>query len=311
MTDDTPDLSIIMTIVDGGNTLRACLEALTRQTGGHNLEILVPYDHMSKEAGAMAADFPDFTFLDLGEVLGGQIPTDDLEKHAFYDTRRSGALHVAKGRLIGIIEDRGYPEPDWADAMIKLHDRHAHGVIGGAVTNGEDKVRNWAVFFCDFGRYQPPLSAENPEYVTDTNIVYKRDTIYSVKDMWDEKYIEASVNWELRRRDAGLLLTDTPITVQHREDLHIGPMLSERFHWARMFGQTRGREISFAQRMKYTLAVPILPFMLLLRHFMRQRQKGHHVGAFIKAAPLTFLLLLAWSAGEGVGYIEAKPDGQE
>lgn len=302
------DLSIVMTIVDGGAVLTRCLDALAAQKGDARFEVLIPYDHMTRDTGDLAARYPQFDFIDLGAILGGIVPKNPLEMHAFYDTRRAEAMKRAQGRLIGIIEDRGVPDPHWAETMIRLHDDHPHGVIGGAVTNGVNRLWNWAIFFCDFGRYQPPLSAENPEYVTDTNIVYKRETIMSVRHLWDVKYQEAQVNWALRDAGAGLLLTDAAITEQHRPKVSISAMVGERLHWARMFGQVRGREITRLQRLKLCLGMPILPFLLFIRHFRRQVAKGRHVGKYIAAAPLTLFLLICWSAGEFIGYVEAKPN---
>ena len=303
----TPDLSIVMTIVDGGAVLTRCLDALSRQQGDARFEVLIPYDHMSQEVGELAGRYPQFDFIDLGRILGGTVPKNPLEMHAFYDTRRAEAMKRARGRLIGIIEDRGVPDPHWVETMIRLHDEHPHGVIGGAVTNGVNRLWNWAIFFCDFGRYQPPLSEEDPEYVTDTNIVYKRDAIMSVRNLWEVKYQEAQVNWALRDAGAGLMLTDAPITEQHRPKVSIGSLAAERLHWARMFGQVRAREITRGQRLKLCLAMPLLPFVLFLRHFRRQVAKGRYVGKYIAAAPLTLFLLVCWSAGEFIGYVETRP----
>ena len=304
---ENPDLSIVMTIVDGGEVLARCLDALAAQEGGASFEVLIPYDHMSRDAAALAARYPQFDFIDLGEILDGIRPANPLEMHAFYDTRRTEAMKRARGRLIGIIEDRGVPDPRWAETMIRLHDENPHGVIGGAVTNGVDRLWNWAIFFCDFGRYQPPLAAENPEYVTDTNIVYKRETIMSVRHLWEEKYQEAQVNWALRGAGAGLMLTDAAITEQHRPPVGIAAMAAERFHWARMFGHVRGREVTRGERLKLLLGSPLLPFLLFVRHFRRQIAKGRHVGKYILAAPMTLFLLTCWSAGEFWGYTEATP----
>ncbi len=302
-----PDLSIVMTIVDGGAVLHRCLDALAAQKGDPRMEVLVPYDHMSGEAGDMAEDYPEFNFIDLGRILGGRVPANPLEMHAFYDTRRAEAMKRARGRLIGIIEDRGVPDPHWAETMIRLHDQNPQGVIGGAVENGVNRLWNWAIFFCDFGRYQPPLSETDPEYVTDTNIVYKREAIFSVRGLWETKYLEAQVNWALRRNGVGLMLTDAAVTEQHRPKVSISSLATERLHWARMFGQVRGREITRGQRLMLCLAMPVLPFMLFVRHFRRQLAKGRLIDKFVLAAPMTLFLLICWSIGEFIGYIETEP----
>ena len=72
-----------------------------------------------------------------------------------------------------------------------------------------------------------------------------------------------------------------------------------------MFGRIRGKEIGAAERIKLALAMPLLPFVLLFRQYRQQKAKGHHMAEFLRTAPLTFLLLLAWSFGEQVGYLQA------
>lgn len=305
MAVERPDLSVVVTIVDGGEILDRHLAALTAQTGKQTLDIIVPYDHMTGDAADLAEKYPAVRFVDLGTILDGLIPANPLQVHAFYDTRRAEALKLAEGGLIAITEDRGMPAPDWAEAMIRLHRQHPDAVIGGSVENGVDRLANWAIFFCDFGRYQPPLDEVNPEYVTDTNICYKRDALYSVAHLWETVYQEPEVNWELRRRNAGLRLSDAARTVQEREIDGLGSVASERFHWARLFGMVRGREMPRTKCARYALMAPALPVLLFVRHFRRQIKKGQHIGRFIQASPLTLFFLVCWSAGEAVGYLEA------
>jgi GT2 family glycosyltransferase len=303
---DKFDISIVMTIVDGGQTLVDCLDALMKQEGGNKIEVLIPYDQVTRDAGSLADNYPEFTFINLGDILGGGMPKDALAMHKFYDTRRAAALKVADAPLIAIIEDRGLPAPNWVSEMIALHSEYPHGVIGGAVDNAVDNPWNWAIFFCDFGRYQAPIHVENPEYVTDTNICYKADTLMRHRDLWDERYVESELHWAMARAGETMMISDRAVTRQNRPSMPLRALLSERYHWARMFGQVRGAEISLIQRLKYILAAPILPFVLLLRHARRQKAKGRHVGRFWRSAHLTFLLLTAWSAGEFVGYLEAR-----
>lgn len=306
--DLPPDLSVVLTVVDSGAVLERCLESLANQNGNPSIEALVPYDHITPEVGEIGKRFPQFTFIDMGTILDGLQPIDPLKTNLFFDARRTVALKAAKGRLLGIIEDRGIPAPDWCRNMIALHDEHPHAAIGGAVENSVDHAKNWAIYFCDFSRYQPPLAIDNPEYVTDTNMAYKREPLMEVRHIWDESYLEAPVNWELRRRGYKLLLSDKAVTVQHRVPGGLSTLLGERYHWARMFGQIRGREVGTAERTKLTLAMPLLPFLQLFRQFRRQQEKGHHMRQFPTTAPLTFLLLLAWSVGELVGYTQARAD---
>lgn len=308
MTDsptDAPELSVVVTIVDGGAALERCLDALAGQTGPPSMEVLVPYDQASRDAADLAGRYPAFTFVDLGEILGGLQPRNALEQHAFYDARRAGALRIARGRLLAILEDRGAPAPDWAARMVALHKDAEIDVIGGAIEPGSDRIWDRAVFLCDFGRFQPPLAADAPEYVSDTNVCYKRAALESVRPLWQDRYEEAAVNWALRRNGAKMRLDDGPRTVQRRAPMGAWRMAMERFHWGRVFGRMRGREIPTARRLMLAAAMPMLPLVLLVRHFRGQRARGHGMGRFVPAVPALLYLLIFWATGEGVGYLES------
>lgn len=302
--NNSPVLSVVVTVVEGGATLERCLKGLTDQKPSISMEVLVPYDHITPEVKDFSDSFPDFNFIDLGEVLDGTIPANALEKHSFFDTRRTGALKIASGNLIAILEDRGVPHPEWADNMVKLHKQYPYAAIGGAIENGVDKPLNWAVYICDFGRYQPPFIENEPEYLSDTNICYKKKSLEGVFSLWETKYDEARVNWALRKKGEILMLSDLPRTIQIRESMSIIDMIRERFHWGRNFGRTRSGELKPKMRMLLLLAVPLLPIVLFMRHFRRQLSKKRNVKEFILATPALLVFLICWSVGEGIGYYE-------
>lgn len=304
-----PELSVVVTIVEAGVTLERCLTALASQQDAPTMEVLVPFDHITADVKAFEDKFPDFCFIDLGQILNGLQPQNALEEHKFYDARRSAALKMARGRLVSILEDRGVPAPDWAATMVRLHNEMPeHAAIGGAVELGIHKSKNWAAFICDFGRYQAPLSDDDPEYLSDTNICYKREALDSVREYWaDRRFDEAQVNWALKRNGNKLRLCDQPRTSQIREPMTLSQMASERYHWGRNFGQSRVSGMPMFGRIKLCLVMPILPFFLYARHLRRQLSKGY-VGEFLVASPVLFVLLVFWTFGEFKGYIEGTPE---
>lgn len=48
-----PALSVVVTIVDGGQTLRECLQRLLAQDGAPDIEVIVPVDHATRAEAAM------------------------------------------------------------------------------------------------------------------------------------------------------------------------------------------------------------------------------------------------------------------
>jgi hypothetical protein len=300
-----PLLSVIVTVVDSGAILTRCLEALEGQVDAPPMEVIVPYDDTTPEVARYADRFPRFRFLGLGSLRDPKEAKNEFAKHDLYDRRRAAGLRVAQGELLAMVEDRGRPRPDWAREIVGLIHGSDYAAVGGGVENGADRTVLWAVFFCDFSRYQPPLDILNPEYMTDVNICYTREALASVAELWDYKYQEARINWALRRQGRRLYLSSRPIVVEERVPIGLAKLFSERVHWARVFGQVRGRETSRMRSLIWAATTPLLPFLLFVRHFRRQLQKGRNVDKFLAAGPAIFALLAFWALGECIGYCEA------
>ncbi len=307
MTDNNqiPDLSVIVTVVDGGETLSRCLDALTVQEDAPLLEVIIPFDSTIREVGALADKYPDYNFLDLGTLAERQ-PDNAYEEHELFDRRRAGGLRAARANLLAMIEDRGWPRPNWSSEMMAAHVKYDDGVIGGGVDSAAQGIVRWAIFFLDFGRYQTPFETDNPEYVSDTNICYKRAAIDGVEPLWRFKYQESVVNWALRDKKAGLRLEAGPKTVQQRLGIGFIEMAMERIHWGRTFGQVRARDASLPARLKWIAITPLLPAVLYVRNLRRQMRLGRHMREFVTATPVMLYLLMFWSIGEFIGYLEAK-----
>jgi hypothetical protein len=306
MTASPPTLSVIVTLVDGGSALVACIDALLQQVGGPAMEIIVPYDDSVADVGQLSERFPSVRFLDLGSLRAGDDrPLNDFTRHRLYDIRRARGLQAATGRLLAIVEDRGRPRADWAKAMTDVHAQSSYAAVGGVVEHGGDGPLRWAVFFCDFGRFQPPVYEDSPEYITDTNICYSREALEGVSGLWSERYQEPTVNWALRRQGLQLHLSERPVTMQKRDAITFGSVLRERVHWARLFGHIRGREASSSKTLAWAVTTPLLPFVLFGRHLRRELKRRRNLREFVVAGPLMMPLLCAWALGECIGYLEA------
>ncbi|MEP7327377.1 MAG: glycosyltransferase family 2 protein [Gemmatimonadota bacterium] len=300
-------LSVVVTVVDGGETLSRCLNALASQQGGPALDVIVPYDDSVPGMAALAEKFPAFKFLPMGTLQTQRPKFGPAGQHELFDRRRSAGLAVASGDLVAIVEDRGVPRPDWSRKVVELHARMPHAVIGGGVDNGRDRVLNWAVFFCDFGRYQPPFESGPREYVTDVNIGYKRRAIEQTRELWKDRYHETTVHWALIRAGETLFLSNEFAVDQMRDDLTIRRLMGERLGWGRLFAYTRARETGTGKRLVLAALAPVLPLVLFARLARQQARKRRTLGKFVLASPLVALLLAGWSLGEMTGYLTGRP----
>jgi hypothetical protein len=304
-----PRLSVVVTVVDGGAVLLRCLEAIAAQVGAPAMEVIVPWDETIGEVGTLAARFPRMTFLPLGRLWPAGRAASPFDAHVLYDRRRAGGLRAARGTLLAMLEDRGWPRPNWAATMADLHERLPHGAIGGAIENGaEDRLRH-AVFHCDFGRYEPPLAGGEVDFASDINICYKRQALEGLRSLWSERYQEAEINWALLRRGDRLWLCDSPRVVQQRAPLSLAQALRERVHWGRTFGLVRGRAGSRMHALVRAVVSPLVPGMLLVRHLRRQRNRGRPLQSTLAGLPLMTLLVTCWAAGEAAGEFGAAMAG--
>ena len=300
-------LSVVMTIVDGGAALERCLTALAAQDAPPPLEVLVPYDDSVPGIEPLRARFPAFRWLPLGPVSTDRQQDSQAGQHELIDRRRSAGLGAAGGDLVAILEDRGVPSPHWARTIVALHERLPNAVIGGAIDNGRDATLNWAVYFCDFGRYQPPFEPGPRPYVSDVNVSYKRRALEQTRELWQGRYHETTVHWALQRAGEQLYLSPEFGVHEIRDDLRLRGLLSERLGWGRLFAHTRAREIGTVKRLALAGLAPVLPVLLFTRLILHQRRRHQTMGPFLRAIPIVVLLLGAWSLGEAAGYLTGRP----
>lgn len=299
-----PVLSVVVTIVDGGEVLRRFLQALTSQEDPPSMEILVPYDESVSGTSGLAREFPSVQFPRLGPIKTERPIRSAAGQHELYDRRRAAGLAAARGSLIAILEDRGWPRADWARTVVRLH-RDDHAVIGGAIEGARAGLLNWAFYVCDFGRYGLPFESGPATWVSDVNVTYKRRVIDETRDLWKERFREPVVHWALLKRGESLFLSSELVVEHHRPPTRLGPLLLERFHWGRLFGHIRAMHVGLARRAVYIASGPLLPPLLLARHGRTQYRKGN-LARFVPAIPATAMLLVAWTAGEVWGCVTKR-----
>lgn len=297
------DLSIILRVVGGGEFLRKCLEQLVQQAQGSSIEIIVPYDRTVSAVDKLKQEFPTVIFSDLGEI--GRVAKTPGALHELFDLRTAAGLRVARGKVIALLEDYGFPNPDWCDQVLKAH-QLPYAAIGGAVEHKGKSILNWAIYFLDFGRYQLPLKEGPFDYLSDVNIAYKREALLAVKDVWEKSYNEVRTNWTLINQGMILWLRPQIVVWQDRGKLVWLEMVTERFYWGRIFGRNRVEYIKPGQRLAHIVATPILPFVLVWREAFKVFKSRRNRLKFLISLPLMLFLAGFWCLGELAGYVDYR-----
>lgn len=300
-------MSVVVAVVDGGAALAACLAALAAQDVADALEVIVPSDARCDLSGVRTQD-PRVRFLELGEIATPHPAASLLAWHERIDRRRAAGLAAAGGDVVALIEDRVLPRRDWAARLLAAHAaRPEAAAVGGAVAEGATQALARAVYYCDYGRYQPPFAAGPAAWLSDVNVSYKRRALDATREQWRERYHESSVHWRLR--EAGELLFTTPDAVVEaaRGELALGALLRERVAFGRVFGFTRAQHAPLARRLAWLALTPALPFLLCARRVVERARRGSLLGAgFAAALPAIFVLSCAWSLGEALAYATGR-----
>jgi hypothetical protein len=229
-----------------------------------------------------------------------------LQQHELFERRISAVLAVARGQWIALLQDWGMPAADWCERFLEACSL-PHAAVGGAIENEGRGILNWAAYFQDFGRYQLPMAEGPAVSLSDVNIAYRRAALDSVKHLWERRYNEVIVNWDLSRRGETLWRNPRMVVYQDRGKLAFGPLIRERFLWGRLFGSARAFELGAVRLLPYVVFGPLIPFVIIARAAGKVLSGRRNRLKFLRAFPAFVVLVIVWVAGELWGYVTRKP----
>jgi hypothetical protein len=289
-----PDLSVVVPSVNGTGALMDCLDALHRQTGEANLEILVPERCGESVRTEVRSRYPDVRIL---PVLAGT-PIPEMRRVAF---------EAASAGSVAVIEDHVLVPADWARSMVAAR-QAGHRVVGGAVVNGATaRLVDRAAFLCEYGHMLNPQPPGPATWLTGNNVVYDRTLLDEHRD------VLAEGRWEDRLhetfREHGVMLESRPdIQVIHKMHYTVSEYAGQRFLYSRAWAGMRARTAALTARALMLAKSVVLPPVLLLRivnHGWSRREWRIDV---LRSLPLLIVFTCTWAAGEAVGWMLGAGD---
>jgi hypothetical protein len=268
-----------------------CIDALKRQSGINEFEIIVVYDKRLEEIPSLNRKFPDVMMYTIKNM-------STPEELATLGIRKAG------GDIIALTEDHCIPEEDWCSNILKVHES-PHAAVGGAIKCVTENMVDWAFAFCDYYRYLPPVPEGLSPYLTVCNVAYKRHALEKVIRAWGDKFHEVTVNDALLNGGETLWLSQKLIVCQKR-NVSFFNALHERYSFGWLFGSTRAVSIDPERRFLYSAAAPVIPFLLIFRMLKNVVSRRTSILIFIRAFPVIFTFTMAISLGEFLGNISGR-----
>ncbi len=284
----TPRLSLVIASVNGADSLRDCLATFAPQASAAALEIVVAESSGDGAAAEVCAHYPVVRHLHFDE------------RKSIPDLRAIGLLN-ARGEILAMTEDHCLADARWLENLLRAHES-PHEVIGGAVENAATSALvDWAVYFCEYGRYMLPTCAGATDDLPGPNVSYKRAALERFRDLLAPATWEPFWHWRLLSQGVPLI-NDPSVVVYHRKHFTLRGFLAERYHYARSFAGRRVEGAALPRRLLFVCGAPLLPPLLLARVAARVLGKRRKRRELLLALPYIALFTLSWSWGELIGY---------
>ena len=284
----TPSASVVVASFREPALLEACLASLRPQCAAKDAQLIIARACEAPELEAFQRRYPATEFI-LCEP-GTSIPR-----------LRAAGMAAATGDIVALTEDHCVAAPDWLDRLLDAQARSNTDVVGGSMDNARrDRSVDWAAYFSEYGFFAEQGGAGEQPLLTGANVAYRRDLV-------DEVTAQAGAGeWEnvvharlLERGRAFAFVRDAAIYQNQRYTF--GAFCRDRYEHGRDYARRRLATQGNGRRWVYFFGSAVLPAILILR-ISRVIGAGQRL-AFLRALPLTFGFLTAWSVGEAVGYL--------
>lgn len=215
---------------------------------------------------------------------------------------RARGIRLARGEIIALVEDYCTLDERWCAEIKKAH-QSQHPVVGGSVENRcPDRPLNWAVYFCDYGRYMAPVQGGPAQTLSGMNVSYAREVLREVQESFRDGFYEAFANEEIKRCGHPLHLEPSAVAYLAR-DYRFREIVRSYFHLARAFAGQRVTDSALPKRVMFVLGSCVLPILLPGRIVLGTIRKRRYFAQLLRSLPYLFALTSSWSAGEFCGYL--------
>jgi hypothetical protein len=286
---DVPLISAILVTQDGWRDLDKLLEHLGKQTIQCKLELVIVADSLEK------LDVPESKLRGFHSVRALELsPLKSVSNGHF-----SGAM-LARAPLVVFCEDHCFPEPGWADALVRAHAGPWAAVAPLLNNNNPARAVSRAVMGVEYGIFCDPSQAGEREFLPGHNSCYKKQALLEFSQrlefLQDTEYL---LHLEMRRAGWKLFQCAEARTA-HTNIALFWPALISCFHSGRCFAASRAADWPFTKKVFFALGSPLLPFLRHRRHvncLKRSKDRGK-TPAFL---PLHFLLFAVDAWGQMLG----------
>ncbi|MGH2957081.1 MAG: glycosyltransferase, partial [Solirubrobacterales bacterium] len=251
--EGTPDMSVVI-VTDSLETIAKPLRNLRAQTIADRLELVLVAPRGTE------LDVDALELQPLWQTLLVEI--DDIRSLAW---AREPGIRAARAPIVALAESHTYHEPRWAEALVEAH-RGPWAAVGPAIANANPTfASSWASLIVDYGPWVEPEGSAEMADLPGHNSSYKRSILTSYGPELKQLLEAETLLHEDLRRKGHRLWMEPGARVTHLNVTLPSSWVGERVGAGRRFGAARAANWSWAHRLLYAAASPLIPLVRLRR----------------------------------------------
>jgi hypothetical protein len=216
---------------------------------------------------------------------------------------RGIGIEAATASLIALIEDDCLVHGDWSSAAIAAHGHDRLAAVGGAVEPGPyRRGLDWAVYFCEYGRFMLPLRNAGALPPPGNNVVYRADSLRALPAEVRRELQEVFVDAAWRRQDVRTGVSETLVVV-NVNSWTARHLLAVPYHHGRAYAGARFGGRTRVSRWLVALLALSLPIVKTARIIVSVVSRGRRRRRLLHALPWIVLFNISWSTGEVMGCV--------
>ncbi len=285
-----PRLTVVVA-TDAFETIRTFATRLAEQTVAGSIELVV----VCPAAGELG--LPETALSALGAVRVVERPLLPLGE------ARAAGVHRASAPVVAIAETHAFPDPDWADRLLRAHEQDWAVVMPSVENANPGSALSWASFLIDYGEWAPgrePAEIANPPTY---HIAAKTELLLGLGSRLGELVRPGSPLADQLRAEGHRFYFEPRARIAHLNVARGGAWLHERFLGGRLLGAARRDRWPAARTLVYVAGSPLIPFVRLARTHPALRRAA--AAGVLPAGTRASLVLacVSWAIGELVGYV--------
>ena len=287
-----PDMSVVILTPDCYQTIRKTIQHLRAQTVRDRLEIVIvaPSADTLNPVDSELQDFYQVRVVEVGSIR-------------CIGTGKAAGVLQASAPVIAFGEDHSYPDPGWAEALIRAH-QQPWAAVGPAMANANpDRIVSWINLFVSYGSCVDPAEGGVTNYLPPHNTSYKRALLldYASDELENLLEVENTLYWDLQARGHQLYLEPAAKTY-HLNFTVPSVWIRGLFYSGRQFAGARARHWPLLQRLLYIGGAPLIPLVRLRRTLGELYRRGRHRDLLPRILPVLVVGFIVSALGEMIGY---------